>query len=55
MRLAIPYIQDHENDEFEAELAAAKKMRIMMRGVKIGKKRGGSSISIMSVYEKKKA
>lgn len=32
----------------------ARKLRVVMRGIKIGKKKGGSSISIMSIYEKKK-
>ena len=30
-------------------------MRILMRGVKIGKKKGGEKISIMSIFEKKGA
>jgi hypothetical protein len=31
-----------------------RKMRILMRGVKIGKKKGGEKISVMSIFEKKK-
>ncbi len=30
-----------------------RKMRIMMRGVKVGKKKGGEKISVMKVFEKK--
>ena len=30
-------------------------MRILMRGIKIGKKKGGEKISIMSIFEKKAA
>lgn len=29
-------------------------MRILMRGVKIGKKKGGQKLSLMSIFEKKK-
>ena len=30
-----------------------RKMRILMRGIKIGKKKGGEKISVMSIFEKK--
>ncbi len=30
-----------------------RKLRIMMRGVKIGKKKGGAKISLINVFEKK--
>jgi hypothetical protein len=29
-------------------------MRILMRGVKIGKKKGGQKLTLMSIFEKKK-
>ena len=30
-----------------------RKLRIMMRGVKIGKAKGGGRVSLMNVFEKK--
>jgi hypothetical protein len=30
-----------------------RKMRILMRGIKIGKKKGGEKISLMNIFEKK--
>lgn len=30
-----------------------RKMRIIMRGIKIGKKKGGGKVTLMDVFEKK--
>jgi hypothetical protein len=40
--------------ERKKQMLEERKMRILMRGVKIGKKKGGEKISVMSIFEKKK-
>jgi hypothetical protein len=47
-------LDEDEEMEYKDEMDDGRKMRIMMRGVKIGKSKGGAKISIMSIYEKKK-
>jgi small subunit ribosomal protein S33 len=46
--------KEEEEEEFEREMERSRLLRIMMRGVKIGKKKGQDKISIMSIYERKK-
>ncbi len=40
---------------FKKQLIDGRRMRIMMRGVKIGRQKGGEKISILNIYERKKA
>jgi small subunit ribosomal protein S33 len=47
-------MENDEDIEFAEMMEDGRKMRIMMRGVKIGRSKGGGRISIMSIYEKKK-
>ena len=43
-----------DDEEYETMMEKGRKVRVMMRGIKIGRKKGGNAISIMSIYEKKK-
>lgn len=48
-----PFISDMKEQQRKKDLLEERKMRILMRGVKIGRKKGGEKISIMSIFEKK--
>ncbi len=48
-----PFFNDLEKEARKKEMFEARKLRILMRGVKIGKKKGGQQISLMSIFEKK--
>lgn len=48
-----PFVQDFEKNEFRQEVFEERKIRILMRGVKIGKKKGGEGFSLMNIFEKK--
>ena len=48
-----PFVQDFDNNEFRQEVFEDRKIRILMRGVKIGKKKGGTGFSLMNIFEKK--
>ncbi len=48
-----PYLKDFENSEFKHEILEERKLRILMRGVKIGKKKGTGSFALMNIFEKK--
>ena len=54
MRL-YPYLSFSEATERKKMMLEDRKMRIMMRGVKVGKKKGGEKISVMKIFEKKLA
>lgn len=49
-----PFIKDWEDINGKKEKYQARKMRIFMRGVKIGVKRGGGAEVGMSLFEQKK-
>jgi len=50
---AFPYISYEGDQERKNAQLERRKLRIMMRGIKIGRKKGGAKISLMSVFEKK--
>ncbi|CAK72733.1 unnamed protein product (macronuclear) [Paramecium tetraurelia] len=50
-----PFMTQWKKLEFNRKLVDGRKMRIMMRGVKIGRQKGGEKISILNIYERKKA
>ncbi|KAM3140137.1 hypothetical protein pb186bvf_007690 [Paramecium bursaria] len=50
-----PFMQDQDLKEWKQQLVDGRKMRIMMRGVKIGRQKGGGRLSILNIYERKKA
>lgn len=52
-RYWFPYFRDHDIIKFREEVAEGRKLRILMRGVKIGKKKGGSGFALMNIFEKK--
>ncbi|EGR32354.1 hypothetical protein IMG5_086270 [Ichthyophthirius multifiliis] len=49
-----PWIQNQERKEWLKEQMEERKMRILMRGIKIGKKKGGGKVTLMDVLETKK-
>lgn len=48
-----PYLYEVTDIEWKAELFEAKKLRILMRGVKVGRKKGGGRVNLMSVFQTK--
>jgi small subunit ribosomal protein S33 len=54
-RVILPMIMDYESQMYKADLDEARKFRYMMRGIKVGKQKGGVKVSVMNVFEKKKA
>lgn len=48
-----PYLYEVADLEWKAELFEAKKLRILMRGVKVGRKKGGGRVNLMSVFQTK--
>jgi hypothetical protein len=48
-----PFARDFDKNDFRKEVIEERKMRILMRGVKIGKKKGGTGFSLMNIFEKK--
>lgn len=50
-----PFLEDVDTREWRRELQEGRKMRILMRGVKIGRQKGGEKVSILNIYERKKA
>ncbi len=48
-----PFVTDMMEQQRRREMFEERKMRILMRGIKIGKKKGGEKISVMSIFEKK--
>lgn len=46
-----PLFKNSDKAEFNRMIFEAKKLRIMMRGVKSGKKKGASQVNMMSVFE----
>lgn len=52
-KIWFPFLRDHQNDQFQSELMEGRKLRILMRGVKIGRKKGTAGLSMMNIFEKK--
>ena len=48
-----PLLQDPEPIEWRRILFEARKLRVMMRGVKVGRKKGGGRVNLMSVFQTK--
>ena len=49
-----PYFDMTEIHKAKRESQETKKFRYMMKGVKVGRKKGGGKVELMSVFEKKK-
>ena len=49
-----PQLNDLDAQTFRSEMLERRKLRILMRGVKIGKKKSGSAFTLMNIFEKKK-
>jgi hypothetical protein len=49
-----PYHNRKHEREDKQKVEEEKKFKYMMKGVKVGRKKGGASMSLMSVFEKKK-
>lgn len=54
-RSRYPMLLDPEIKEWKQMLLEAKKLRVLMRGVKVGKKKGGGKVNLMSVFQTKGA
>ncbi|KAL4454911.1 hypothetical protein ABPG74_006293 [Tetrahymena malaccensis] len=48
-----PWVQYYEQKERNKMMIELRKMRILMRGIKIGKKKGGGKVTLMDVFETK--
>lgn len=46
-----PGLENREYKKLRKTLYDERKLRIMMRGVKIGRKKGGGRVSLMNVFE----
>ena len=51
LKMIFPFVKNWEKINLKKEKYEERKMRIFMRGVKIGSKRGGDSKSGMSMFE----
>lgn len=49
-----PYVRLADEYAKKQEVLDEKKLRFMMKGVKIGRKKGGGKLTLMSVFEKKR-
>ena len=52
MERVMPGMADLEKRKRLAMLEENRQLRILMRGIKIGKRQGGGKVKIMSVFEK---
>ncbi len=50
---AYPWITYEKEKERHKLMLERRKVRILMRGVKIGKKKGGEKVAVSNVFEKK--
>lgn len=48
-----PMLYESSDIGWKAALFEAKKLRILMRGVKVGRKKGGGQVNLMSVFQTK--
>lgn len=53
-RRVYPYYYDKVLMDRRKEKFEQKKMKILMKGIKLGKKKGGQKMTLMDIYEKKK-
>lgn len=53
MTQAVPYFNFTEKKLYLQDLNDKRKLRVLMRGIKIGRKKGGARVSLMNVFEKK--
>ena len=53
MRRIYPFLKNYEDEERRLLLDERRKLRIMMRGIKIGRSKGGGRVALMNVFEKK--
>lgn len=51
LRMIFPYVNNWEDINLKKEKYQNRKMRIFMRGVKIGNRKGGSQVTSMSMFE----
>eukprot|EP01016_Furgasonia_blochmanni_P009574 TRINITY_DN13971_c0_g2_i6.p2 TRINITY_DN13971_c0_g2~~TRINITY_DN13971_c0_g2_i6.p2 ORF type:complete len:172 (+),score=31.90 TRINITY_DN13971_c0_g2_i6:208-723(+) len=53
IKLLYPWMVSNEKRVYERQNEERRKMRLLMRGIKIGKEKGGAKVSLMSVFEKR--
>eukprot|EP00347_Sterkiella_histriomuscorum_P022689 403337523 len=51
LRMIFPFVNEWDDINDKKEKYQNRKMRIFMRGVKVGNRKGGSTITSMSVFE----
>lgn len=49
-----PYFDFRDAKQAKIDSQESKKFKYMMKGVKVGRKKGGGKVELMSVFEKKK-
>eukprot|EP01017_Pseudomicrothorax_dubius_P004572 TRINITY_DN1094_c0_g1_i11.p1 TRINITY_DN1094_c0_g1~~TRINITY_DN1094_c0_g1_i11.p1 ORF type:complete len:114 (+),score=31.83 TRINITY_DN1094_c0_g1_i11:130-471(+) len=52
-RWVVPSLIEHREIWWRKQLEEQRKLRFLMRGIKIGKKKGGVKTSIINVFERK--
>jgi len=52
-RRVYPFWRNTEKDEFLKLLRQAQILRMIMRGVKVGKRKGGTKVQLLNIFEKK--
>ena len=51
LRMVFPYVNEWDEINLKKEKYQNRKMRIFMRGVKIGNRKGGSQVTSMTMFE----
>lgn len=51
LRMMFPFVNEWDEKNLKKEKYQNRKMRIFMRGVKVGNRKGGSQITSMSLFE----
>lgn len=46
-----PYLQNKQEQERKNFLIERRKLRMMMRGIKVGRLKGGGRVNLMSIFE----
>ena len=49
----VSYFKDQDALDWNKAVLENKKLRILMRGVKVGRKKGGGKVNLMSVFQTK--
>lgn len=53
IRMNLPFYQNKQEIAWKKYLDERRKLRIMMRGVKVGRQKGGGRVSLMNIFETK--